>query len=39
MLNCSFIHVAEPERGEVIRLVETGEANLRAVVIEPDSAS
>ena len=27
------MHVAEPERGGVIRLVETGEANLRAVAI------
>ena len=30
-VNCSFVHVAEPERGGAIRLVETGEANLRAV--------
>jgi hypothetical protein len=25
------VHVAEPERAGAIRLVETGEANLRAV--------
>src|SRR5271157_4602060 len=30
-VNCSFVHVAEPERGGATRLVETGEANLRAV--------
>jgi len=30
-VNCSFMHVAEPERGGAILLVETGEANLRAV--------
>ena len=31
-VNCSFIRVADPERAGVIRLVETGEANLRAIV-------
>ena len=30
-VNCSFVRVAEPERDGVIHLVETGEANLRAV--------
>jgi len=30
-VNCSFVHVAEPERVGVILLAETGEANLRAV--------
>ena len=29
-VNCSFIRVVEPERVGVIRLVETGETNLRA---------
>ena len=39
-MNCSFVRVAEPERGGVIRLAETGEANLRAVAqANPDSAS
>ena len=30
-VNCSFVHVAEPERDGAICLVETGDANLRAV--------
>ena len=30
-VNCSFEHVAEPERDSVIYLAETGDANLRAV--------
>ena len=32
-MNCSFMHGVEPERGGAIRLVETGETNLRAAAI------